>query len=120
MSLYEDLQQVVQEVMAEFKQGQISLVQTTAGSGPIDNPGAGTTTKYALDATAKGVGFKFLKDSRVVASDIEVTAAVRPDVVPNIKDFIEIDGVQHKMVIEPLIPAAGVQVAWKFIVRKGG
>lgn len=120
MSLYDDIGTVVNEVMSEFKQGVITLVKITPASGPVDNPGTPTETSYTLDATVKGVSFKYVQDGLAVSSDMTVTAVPVSGVTPSEKDFISIDSTRYKIVhYIPLPPTTDVLV-WKFIVRKGG
>lgn len=120
MSIYDDLKPVVAEVMGEFKQGTITLVQITPAAGPIDNPGNPTETVHTLDATAKGVSFKFVRDGLAVSSDMMVAAVPVDGVTVSEKDFITIDGTRYKIVHDATVPAAGTKLVWKFIVRKGG
>lgn len=120
MSIYDDVGSVVSEVMDEFKQGIIALIKVTPASGPADNPGTPTETSYPLDATIKGVSFKYVQDGLAVSSDMTVTAVPISGVTPSEKDFITIDGTRYKIVSYiPLPPTTDVLV-WKFIVRKGG
>lgn len=119
MSFYDEMQKVASDVLSEFKQGTIKYVEIVAGSGPADNPGPSTPASYDLDAVAKGVSFKYVRDGLALSTDLTVTAAVRSDVTPNMKGFIEIDGVRYKIVQDISTPAAGTRAVWKFIVRKG-
>ena len=120
MSIYDDLQVVASEILTEFKQGAVNLVQTTPGAGPDDNPGAPTLTSYSLNAVVKGVSFKYVSQGLATASDLEVTSAVSSEVTPSEKDFLEIDSVKYKIVQLMNVPGAGTSSVWKFIVRKGG
>ena len=68
------------------------------------------------------MSFKYLINSYAVASDLTVTAGVIQGVTPTINDFIEIEGVRHKIIRD--ISAApnavnGKPVVWRFICRKG-
>jgi hypothetical protein len=121
MSIYDDLQTVTSEIMTEFKQGLIQLVQFVypEDSTP-DNPGEPEEVLTELDGTVKGVSYKYLKDSFITTSDKEVTTAVVNDIIPSENDFIEIDGVRYKILQFQPLPSAGTACAWKFIVRKGG
>lgn len=119
MSIYDELRDTVAKpLMKEFKQGSISLILNVASAGPIDDPGAPTETTVALDAVASGVTFKYVRDGFAVATDIIVTAAIVDGITPTKNDFIEIDGVRHKIIEDISPPAAGSRVVWKFIVRK--
>lgn len=119
MSIYEELRDTVAKpLLKEFKQGSISLIQMTPGSGPIDNPGPATQTTISLDAVAKGVSFKYVRDGFATSTDLIVTAAIVDGITPTKNDFIEIDGVRHKIIEDISPPAAGSRVVWKFIVRK--
>lgn len=119
MSIYTELQSVTKEIMSEFSQGAVQLVKITGGAGPIDNPGASTETLHTLDASAVGVSSQLVRDGLAVETDLMVTSSVVDGVTPTETDFIDIDGIRHKIVKDMSTPAAGVKVAWKFIVRKG-
>jgi hypothetical protein len=119
MSIYDDLQAVASGVLKEFNQGVIKLVKLTPGAGSVDDPGTATRVEYTLDATAKGISFKYLKDGFTVVSDKEVVAAVVSGVTPGIDDLITIDGEEHKIIQDLSVPGSGTRCAWKFIVRRG-
>ncbi|AHJ10701.1 hypothetical protein P106B_18 [Rhizobium phage vB_RglS_P106B] len=119
MGFYDEMQNIASDVLSEFKQGTINYIKIVPGAGPADDPGPSTPTPYALDAVAKGVSFKFVKDGLALSTDLTVTAAVRSDLVPDMKGFIEIDGVRYKIVQDISTPAAGTRAVWKWIVRKG-
>lgn len=120
MTIYDDLQQLTKDLMKEFKQGTAKLITITPGTGPADNPGTSTETTYTIEAVAKGVSKKYMDNSSVVASDLEVISSVLDGVTPSEKDFIELDGTRYKIIRDISVPAMGTKVAWKFIVRKGG
>lgn len=121
MSIYDDLQTVTSEIMTEFKQGLIQLVQFKYPEDSTgDDPGEPEEVLIELNGTIKGVSYKYLKDSFITVSDKEVTSAVINDVQPSENDFIEIDGVRYKILQFQPLPSAGTACAWKFIVRKGG
>jgi hypothetical protein len=117
-AFYEEMQKVASDVLSEFKQGAIVYVKTVPGNGPADNPGEPTTVRTTLDAVSKGVSFKFVSDGLALSTDLTVTAAVVDGLTPDARDFIEIDGVSHKIVQDVSVPGAGVRAVWKFIVRK--
>lgn len=123
MAFYDDMQKLASSVLKEFKQGSVKLIQykqTTGGT--LDEPSELKETVYNLDATVNGVSYKYLINSYAVASDLTVTAGVIKGVTPTINDFIEIDGVRHKIIrdISSAPNAAnGKPVVWRFICRKG-
>lgn len=119
MTIYDELKIVASELLREFNQSVISLIKVTPGTGPTDNPGNSSTTSYMLDAVAKGVSFKYIRQGFAVISDLEITAAVVDGVTPSEKDFIEIDSIKYKIIQMMNVPAAGTKIVWKFIVRKG-
>lgn len=119
MTFYEEMQNVASEVLGEFKQGVIHYVELVPGSGPVDNPGPSTKVLHELDAVARGVSYKYVKDGLALSTDLTVTAAVLPGVTPSPKGFIRIDGTDYKIVQDIAAPAAGVRAVWKWIVRKG-
>jgi hypothetical protein len=118
MTIYDDLKPVVTELLGEFKQGTINLIQITSGTGAADDPGAPTETTHALSATVKGVSFKYVRDGFALSSDLVVIAAVVEGITPSKNDFIDIDSIRYKIIEDMSVPAAGTRVAWKFLVRK--
>lgn len=119
MPFYEDMQNVVSEVLGgEFKQGVINYVHTVPGDGPDDNPGPPNVTSYPVNGTAGGVKFKYVQSGQALESDVQVVAPVDPLYTPTPKGHVEIDGVKykiHKLLPKPL---AGTPVAYVFILRK--
>lgn len=118
MTIYEELQPVASELLKEFKQGSIKLIQISS-SGSSDAP-TNTETSVDLDAVVRGLTYKYVKEGFSVQSDFIVSSAVVSDITPTLKDFIEIDGVRHKIIKDESPPAAGTRVSWKFIVSRGG
>lgn len=117
MSIYDDLKPVAASLMKEFKQGVISYIKLTPGTGPVDEPGPATEVLTPLNATVKGVSFKYVQNGLAVATDLMVTAAIVDGLILDMRDSIEIDGVRNKIVQILPTPAAGTKVVWKFIVR---
>lgn len=120
MSIYDELVPVVRDVMGEFQQGEINLVKLEPGDGPPDNPGPSTPVRTRLDATASGVSAKLVQDGFATATDLMVIAATIDGIVIGVNDRIEIDGIQHTIVKDMTVPAAGTKLAWKLVVRRGG
>lgn len=119
MAFYDEMQNLASEVLREFKQGKIEYVTLVPGAGPADDPGAPTYVKKEVDAVSRGVSYKYVKDGLALSTDLTVTMAVDPAITPNMRNFIDIDGVRYKIVQDISAPAAGTRAVWKFIVRKG-
>jgi len=119
VGFYDEIKDVVVDVMTEFNQGVIKYVALTAAGGPVDNPGEPTEVETTLvGATARTVSFKYVDGTVIFTTDIQVNHAVQSGVTPAIGDFVLIDGVRYK-IIEPMnIPAAGTTVAHILIVRR--
>lgn len=123
MNFYQDMQNIASSLLKEFKQGSVKLIQLTesVNENSLDEPELVEKT-YNLNATVSGVNYKYLINSYAVASDLTVTAGVIPNVNVTINDFIDIDGVRHKIIrdISPApTSASGKPVVWRFICRKG-
>lgn len=123
MDFYQEMQKVAGSVLKQFKQGDIKLYHYTEGTGgTLDAPAEMVETVYNLDATVSGVSYKYLINSYAVASDLTITAAVIDGVEISINDFIEVQGVKHK-IVRDISPAPnsvnGKPVVWRFICRKG-
>ena len=118
-TFYEEMADVASEVLAEFHQGVIILSKTVPGEPDASTPwipGEPVTVAHTLNATAKPVSEEFINGTTIVATDIEITAAVF-GADPDPADQMEIDG-QPMTIIEVMrIPAAGTVVVWKLIVR---
>lgn len=115
---YSEMQGIANEVLTEFNQGEISYVVETPGTGPADNPGAPTVTTTPLTAaTARGVEFKFLTNTSILASDLQITIP-GGIIEPAPEGFFIVDGVRYKIVEIKRVPAAGTPVVWIVIVRK--
>ena len=118
MSVYSELQSVASGVFKEFRQDTLKLIVRSSTGGTLDRPTSSEVT-YDLDGACKGVSFKYVKDGFAVVSDLQVSCAVLSGVTPKVNDFIEVNGIRHKIVHDASVPAAGTQVAWKFIIRRG-
>ena len=123
MAFYDDMQELAGSILGEYKQGSVKLIHyTQTNGGSLDEPSDLKETVYNLDATVSGVSYKYLINSYAVASDLTVTAGVIKGVTPTINDFIEIEGVRHKIIRDiSAAPnaASGKPVVWRFICRKG-
>ena len=108
---YQKMQGVSSKLLKQFNQGVIKYIEAGAVSGDPFNPAQGTPTEYPLDAVARGVEFKYIKDGYISASDIQVTSAVF-DAEPTMSGVIEIDGKEKQIIAIQQIPAAGIPVSW--------
>lgn len=119
MTIYDDMREVVSDVMSEFKQGKIQYCKVVPGVGPIDDPGPTTVNRFDIDGTAVGVQFKYVQNGMAVASDLQIVAPVDDRYSPEIQDQIEVDNVPYK--IEQILPkpSAGKPVAYLYIIRRG-
>lgn len=115
---YKDMQAIASGLLAEFKQGDVRYIHLTPGTGPVDRPGKPVETPYVVDAAARGVQQRYVDNSNIVQSDMQVTMAVKPGVVPQMSGFIEGDGVRYKIVGVQQKPPFGVPVAHVIIFRK--
>lgn len=114
---YQEMQAVASDLLGEFKQGVIQYVALTPGTGPRDNPGEPTETPHTINATARGVSFKYVDGTNIVSSDLQLTMP-GDGIAPEMTGFIRVDGVRYKIVQIVRKPAAGTPVAWTVIFRK--
>jgi hypothetical protein len=116
---YGRMQGVATKLLTRFNQGVMTLTKpgtTTPGSNPWDPPVVTDPVEYALQATAKGVSKELIDGTLIVATDIEITAAVF-GAEPELTDPVTIDGKAVTVIKVWAVPPAGTTVAWKFIVR---
>lgn len=133
--LYTEFQGVADDLLAEFKQGTVTLTRTIQGTPDPDTPwipAPSETRTYTLDAVARDVSTKYVDGTEILATDVQVTAStkmswtatngvtVTPTTVryePAPGDVMSIDGAGANIVKTMRIPRAGTAVAWRFIVR---
>lgn len=116
-AFYSEMQEMVDETMADFEQGVVTLTRSTPADGPNAwTPGPPTETVYQLSAAVKGVSAKYIDGVTVVAKDLQISCAV-PEVEPQMTDVYQIDGKAHvpKRILR--IPAAGTAAAFVIIVE---
>lgn len=118
MTIYQEMQDIAADVLAEFKQGVIEFGRVTPGAGPVDNPGPSSTVWTPYNGTARGVRSKYVADGLAVATDLQTIMPAKLGIVPDQRDFVRIDGVPHKIVHISPRPAAGTAVVYLLIVRK--
>lgn len=116
---YAKMQATASRLLERFNQGAIVLTKpgtSTPGPNPWDPPIIVDGREITLSATAKAVSEKFIDGTTILATDVEVTAAdFGSEVEP--ADVLTIDGRAVSVIKIMRIPAAGVIVNWKFIVR---
>lgn len=115
---YKEMQGIASSLITQFKQGECEYVELTPGNGPADEPGAPTETVYPISAVARGVQFKYVNNTDIVQSDLQMTLAVVEGMTPNMKGFVRGDGVRYKIVGLRTIPPFGTPVAHVIIFRK--
>lgn len=116
---YARMQATATRLLDRFNQGIIVLSKpgtTTPPANPWEPPIVVAPVSYTLKATAKGVSDEFVNGTTILATDLEITAA-EFGAEPDPADALTIDGKAVTVVKTWRIPAAGVLVAWKFIVR---
>lgn len=114
MGFYDEMQAVASSLLAEFKQGAVTLLRVVPGVPDAATPwlpGSPTETTYELDATVARVAEKYVDGTLIVATDNQVIFAV-PPVVPELSDQLVIDGTVHALKDLRPIPAAGTPVAY--------
>lgn len=123
MTFYEEMQGIASGILAEFKQGTVTLQKTVPGAPDPATPwlpGAPTTETHDLEATVstayvENASAAYQDGSLIEMSDLIVTCAV-PPVAPSLDDGIIIDGKPHTIKQINAIPAAGTPVAFKIFV----
>lgn len=139
MTFYEEMADVAAELLAESKQGVVTVVRVAQeGQRPADLPTwelwtpPTVTRLYELDAVVSGVPEKLVDGEVVKATDLMVTCSDRmrlvsidgtpvvPESVPfdvGLLDTLQIDGLAVTIVQPTPVPATGVKVVHKFVVR---
>lgn len=116
--IYTRLQGTASRLLGKFKQGTVVLVRTTPGEPDPDEPWkpvVDEVDEYELKAVAKGVDQR--DGTTILATDLEIVAAVA-EVSPMMEtDQIKVDGKDVVILRKMQIPAAGTPVAYRFIVR---
>lgn len=116
MSIYDRMQGTASRLMDRFMQGEVLYQITGEPTGPSWNPTPGPLESYPIDATVSGVSGKYMNDSMIRMTDLEVTCSVF-DAQPEMSGRIVINGRPHEIVQIQQVPGSGTVVAWKIIVR---
>ncbi len=118
MAFYDDMQTAATDILRDFQQSGIRYVQLTAGDGTIDNPGEPTEEEFDVEGVARGVQFKYVDNSNIVASDGQVTMPVSDEFTPNISGSVIVGGRRHKILAVKPIPPTGTTVAYVVIYKR--
>lgn len=123
---YTDLGNDATSILKEFNQGTILLIRpSTAPASPNTpwTPGVKTETSYVLDAVVGGVKSKFIDETLVKASDLQVTCAAKATlngstvaIVPSTDDIVSIDGKRYEIKRVVQVPAAGTPIIFELFV----
>lgn len=117
MSIYQRSQATASRLLKKFAQGSVAYEDRIRTGGADWSP-IYKTVSLPLDAAVKGVGQMFKDSSLINESDLLVTCAVF-GATPTTNGSVMIDGARHTVVQVQQVPAAGVPVAWKIVVRRG-
>jgi hypothetical protein len=145
MTIYEDLDPIVKELMSEFKQGLITVLEVTLSTRPPELPSyenwtpVRSTRLFALDATVRAVGLQgregisLQNGESVRVDDLVITCSdrmwlIEVDGVPvtrveavldvNLLSTLQIDGVTGQIMAITNVPAAGKKLVHKYIYRR--
>ncbi|WP_018428222.1 hypothetical protein [Hoeflea sp. 108] len=113
MSFYDEMRDVADELLGEFKQGSVQLKRVTTAPGPNEwTPAPETVETWPLSATITRLHQRYENGVLIVQTGDMVTFAV-PAVEPQITDKLIIDGAERVITNLTPIPSAGTVVAWK-------
>lgn len=134
-SLYAELREVADEVLAEFSQGEVLLERHTPGTSDPDRPwlpGLPTTMTYRLSATVSVVSRKFVDGTLVIGTEEQAVVAVTAthvetggtpvppvsvSISPNMDDSLIVDGRPRKIKKVVPLPGAGDPVAFAIVME---
>lgn len=117
-NFYDEMQSIAASVINEFKQGTITYTALVAGNGSPDNPGEPREVTSTIDATTRGVEYRYIDGTNIVASDGQLTMPANLGVIPSIEGYITVDGKRHRIVQVSAIPPAGTPVAYAVIYKR--
>lgn len=117
VDFYGKMQTVAENLLTRFKQGAPVYVEVTPGNGPVDNPGPSVETPHPIKGTARGVRFKYIDGSHIVASDMQITMP-GTGIAPKMNGFIRNGTERFKIIEIKPIPPIGTPVVHVVIFRK--
>jgi len=145
MSIYDEFDPIVKELMQEFKQGRITVKETSVSARPQGLASwenftpTYTSRLYELDAVASAVGLQgregiSLSDGGSIrADDLVITCSDRMWLVEvngvavtrveapldvSLLDTLAVDGVDGLVMAITNVPAAGTKLVHKYIYRR--
>jgi len=113
---YGKMQATASRLLAKYAQGVITYTPPPTTGGDPWNPTQTPSTPITIDATAQGVSAEYVDGTTVLATDLQITSAVFSQ-APSMAGKITADGKVLQMIRIIPLPAAGVTVAWRVIVR---
>lgn len=115
---YKDMQNLASSLITEFNQGACEYVDIQPGNGPVDNPGPAVEVIHPTPAVARGVQFRYINNTDIVSTDLQMTIPVKDGMMPKMSGFVRGDGQRYKIVGVRTIPPFGTPVAHVIIFRK--
>ncbi|WP_157866116.1 hypothetical protein [Mesorhizobium japonicum] len=115
MGFYDEMAGVATDLLTEFNQGVVKLKRETPGVVDPEQPWMPvepTVQIWPLNAVVKRIHQRYEDGILIVETGDMVTFAV-PAVVPQLSDFLAIDGTDRAITNLTSIPPAGVVVAYK-------
>lgn len=111
---YNRMASTADRLINNFAQGAVEYQVITSGppANPWDPP-VDTVTTTSIKAVVRGVSDKFVDGVTILASDLQMLTSA----VIDVGAVVVIDGVNHAIIRHDKIPAAGVTVTNRYILR---
>lgn len=119
-TIYDQLQGVASDVLSNFSQGDVFYLAPGADTdtGTDWDPQPSEPVRHELDATVRGVAQRYVDGTSILATDLQMVAAVLPDGTQiGTEGQVEVDGRLHEIIRTQRTPAAGTQVSWLVFLR---
>jgi len=127
MSFYDDMALAAQDIIKNFKTGNVQLKRVTSAlqePGEAYDPAATTVDVYDLEAAVLGVTADYVDGEMVEYDDLIVytspffmKAGVQVQIEPQMSDELSIDSLTHRINKIKRIPAAGTASAFLIFVK---
>jgi hypothetical protein len=117
-NFYDEMQAIAFNAINEFKQGTITYTAIIAGNGTPDDPGEPREVATEIAAVTRGVEYRYIDGTNIIASDGQLTRPANLGVTPSIEGYITVDGRRHRIVQVSAIPPAGIAVAYSVIYKR--